>query len=167
MDTDRREFSLRARLSKVDLNSLTESVIGAAYEVSNTLGAGFLEKLYERALRIELTLRGMSVRSQVVYPVAYKGLVIGEYTPDLVIEDRLIVELKCVDRFAPTHLAQCLSYLHASGLPLALLLNFQHPKVECRRIKRIGSQTAGRRLFPKGTESGFLELCHASSSPAE
>jgi GxxExxY protein len=121
----------------VDLNSLTEAVIGAAFEVSNTLGAGFLEKLYERALVSELTLRGIGVVTQAVYPVGYKGQIIGEYQPDLVVENLLIVELKCVDRFAPTHLAQCLSYLHASGLTLALLLNFQHPKVECRRIKRI------------------------------
>ena len=108
----------------MDLNSLTEAVIGAAYEVSNTLGAGFLEKLYERALLNELTLRGISARAQVVYPVSYKGSLVGEYMSDLVVEDSLIVELKCVDRFAPTHLAQCLSYLHASGLTLALLLNF-------------------------------------------
>ena len=121
----------------MDLNSLTEAVIGAAFEVSNTLGAGFLEKLYERALVSELTLRGIGVVTQAVYPVGYKGQIIGEYQPDLVVENLLIVELKCVDRFAPTHLAQCLSYLHASGLTLALLLNFQHPKVECRRIKRI------------------------------
>ena len=121
----------------MDLNSLTEAVIGAAFEVSNTLGAGFLEKLYERALVSELTLRGIAIVTQAVYPVAYKGQIIGEYRPDLVIENILIVELKCVDRFSPTHLAQCLSYLHASGLNLALLLNFQHPKVECRRIKRI------------------------------
>jgi GxxExxY protein len=121
----------------VNLNSLTEAVIGAAFEVSNTLGAGFLEKLYERALVSELTLRGIGVVTQAVYPVGYKGQIIGEYQPDLVVENLLIVELKCVDRFAPTHLAQCLSHLHASGLTLALLLNFQHPKVECRRIKRI------------------------------
>ena len=118
----------------MDLNGLTETVIGAAYEVSNTLGAGFLEKLYERALVTELTLRGISVRSQVVYPVSYKGQIVGEYMPDLVIEDRLIVELKCVDRFAPLHLAQCLSYLQASRLTLALLLNFHRPKVQCRRV---------------------------------
>lgn len=121
----------------MDLNTLTETVIGAAYEVSNTLGAGFLEKLYERALVRELTLRGIAVVTQTVYPVAYKGQIVGEYHPDLVIENILIVELKCVDRFAPTHLAQCLSYLHASGLTLALLLNFQHSKVECRRVSLI------------------------------
>jgi len=118
------------------LNALLEAVVGAAYEVSNTLGAGFLERLYERALVNELSLRGISVRSQVVYPVSYKGRIVGEYMPDLVVEDGLIVELKCVDRFAPMHLAYCLSYLHASGLTLALLLNFQHPKVEWRRVIR-------------------------------
>ena len=120
----------------MDLGDLIQTVIGAAYEVSNVLGAGFLEKLYERALVSELTLRGIQVDPQVVYPVFYKGQIVGEYKPDLVIEGRLIVELKCVDRFAPMHLAQCLSYLHASGLTLALLFNFQHPKVECRRIIR-------------------------------
>ena len=120
----------------MDLNSLTEAVIGAAYEVSNTLGAGFLEKLYERALVNELALRGITALTQVSYPVAYKGQLIGEFQPDLVVERILIVELKCVDRFGATHLAQCLSYLQASGLTLALLLNFQHPKVECRRVAR-------------------------------
>jgi len=120
----------------VDLDSLTEAVIGAAFEVSNTLGSGFLEKLYQRALVSELTLRGFPAVTQATYPVSYKGQLIGEYQPDLVVENILIVELKCVDRFAPTHLAQCLSYLQASGLTLALLLNFQHPKVQCRRVAR-------------------------------
>lgn len=118
----------------MDLNTLTEAVIGAAYEVSNTLGAGFLERIYERALVSEFTLRGIPFQSQVVYPVNYKGQIVGEYQPDLLVDGRLIVELKCVDRFAPMHLAQCLSYLHASGMTLALLLNFQHPKVQCRRV---------------------------------
>ncbi len=120
----------------MDLNLLTEAVIGSAYEVSNTLGAGFLEKLYERALVNELALRGIAAATQVSYPVTYKGRLVGEFQPDLVVESILIVELKCVDRFGPTHLAQCLSYLQASGLTLALLLNFQHPKVECRRVVR-------------------------------
>jgi GxxExxY protein len=84
----------------------------------------------------ELGLRGIAAVTQVAYPVAYKGRIIGEFQPDLVVEDILIVELKCVDRFSPTHLAQCLSYLQASGLTLVLLLNFQHPKVQCRRVVR-------------------------------
>ena len=118
------------------MNALTEAVIGAAFEVSNTLGAGFLEKLYERALVSELALRGIAAVTQTSYTVAYKGLIVGEFKPDLVVENVLIVELKCVDRFGPAHLAQCLSYLQASGLTLALLLNFQNPKVECRRVAR-------------------------------
>ena len=118
------------------MNSLTESVIGAAFEVSNTLGAGFLEKVYERALVNELALRGITASTQATYSVAYKGHIIAEFRPDMVVENVLIVELKCVDRFALTHLAQCISYLQASGLTLALLLNFQHSKVQCRRVVR-------------------------------
>ena len=120
----------------MNLNSLTEAVLGAAFEVSNTLGAGFLEKIYERALVNELALRGITAATQVGYPVVYKRQIIGEFQPDLVVENILIVELKCVDRFSPTHLAQCLSYLQASSLTLVLLLNFQHPKVQCRRVVR-------------------------------
>jgi GxxExxY protein len=131
----RGELSSQPRLVGVDVNSLTESVIGAAFEVSNTLGAGFLEKVYERALVSELTLRGIAA-TQATYPVAYKGHIIAEFQPDMVVENILIVELKCVDRFAPAHLAQCISYLQASGLTLALLLNFQHSKVQCRRVVR-------------------------------
>ena len=118
----------------MDLDSLTETIIGSAYEVSNTLGAGFLQKIYERALVGELSLRGIAVNAQVAYPVQYKGKLVGEYVPDLVVENQGIVELKCVDQFAPLHVAQCLSYLHVSGLKLALLLNFQYPKVQCRRV---------------------------------
>lgn len=120
----------------MDLNSLTEAVIGAAYEVSNVLGAGFLEKLYERALVRELTLRGIAVQSQAAFAVSYKDQPIGEYVADLVVEGCLLIELKCVDRLGPIHLAQSLNYLKASGLTLALLLNFQRTKVECKRVIR-------------------------------
>lgn len=116
------------------LNTLFEAVVGAAYEVSNTLGAGFLEKVYERALVKELAFRGIASRPQVPYQVNYKGHAIGEYIADLVVEDRLQVELKCTSRVASEHLAQSLNYLRASGLRLALFLNFQHPKLQWRRI---------------------------------
>jgi GxxExxY protein len=98
------------------------------------LGAGFLEKVYERALLKELALRGIAARSQVGYPISYKGQCVGEYVADLVVEQRLVVEIKCVDRFADEHLAQCINYLRASGLKLALLVNFQKPKVEWKRV---------------------------------
>jgi GxxExxY protein len=116
------------------LNSLQEAVVGAAYEVSNVIGAGFPEKLYERALAHELTLRGIPLKTQATYRVTYKDHAIGEYVADLLVRDSLIVELKCVDRLNNEHLAQCLNYLKASGLHLALLINFQHPKVEWRRV---------------------------------
>ena len=116
------------------LEALAEKVIGAAYEVCNVLGAGFLEKIYERALIEELGLRGLPVKAQAPFPVAYKGKHIGTHAADLVIDDRLLVEVKCVENFSNEHLAQCINYLKASGLHLALLINFRRPKVEWRRI---------------------------------
>ena len=118
------------------LEALVEKVIGAAYEVSNILGAGFVEKIYERALIEELGLRGLRLKPQVPFPVAYKGKNIGTYSADLVVDDRLLVEIKCVEQFSNEHLAQCINYLKASGLHLALLINFRHPKVEWRRVVR-------------------------------
>jgi GxxExxY protein len=113
---------------------LTEKVIGSAFEVANVLGAGFLEKVYQRALSRELALRGLNVKAQSSFPVSYKGQHVGEYIADLVVEGKLIVELKCVDSFAKEHLAQCINYLRVSGLKLALLINFQRSKVEWRRV---------------------------------
>ena len=118
----------------VNERELIQVVVGAAYEVGNTLGCGFLEKVYRRALMHELVLRGLRVKSEVSYRVEYKGHSVGEYFADLVVEDRLVVELKCVDHFAREHLAQCLNYLRASGLQSALLVNFQRPKIEWRHV---------------------------------
>ena len=115
-------------------DSLTERVIGAILEVSNTLGVGFLEKVYERALVHELSLRGIRATSQAPLTIRYKEQNIGVYYADLLVEDVLVVELKCVDRLANEHVAQCLNYLRASGLAVCLLVNFQKPKVEWRRI---------------------------------
>ena len=113
-------------------SDLTEVVIGAAFEI--VLGAGFLEKVYERALIRDLALRGVSAKAQASFPVCYKGQCVGECVADLVVEKKLIVELKCVDHFANEHLAQCLNYLKASGLHLGLLINFQRPRVEWKRV---------------------------------
>jgi GxxExxY protein len=113
---------------------LTEKVLGAVFEVSNTLGAGFLEKVYERALLRELNIRNIQARAQVSFPVTYKGHSVGEYFADIIVEDVLVIELKCVERLANEHLAQCLNYLKASGKPICLLINFQKPKVEWKRV---------------------------------
>ena len=116
------------------LDGLTERVIGAVFEVGNTLGAGFLEKVYERALLRELALRGIRATAQASLVVTYKGQPVGEYFADILVEDVLAIELKCVDRLANEHTAQCLNYLPASGLRLCLLVNFQKSKVEWKRI---------------------------------
>ena len=113
---------------------LTERILAAVFEVSNTLGAGFLEKVYERALLKELSLRGLQAQSQVPVEISYKGILAGRYFADMVVEDEVVLELKCVEAFTSDHMAQCLNYLRASGKPLALLINFQHPKVQLRRV---------------------------------
>lgn len=116
------------------MDSLTERVLAAAFEVSNTLGAGFLEKVYERALLRELALRGISATAQAGFTIAYKGQNVGEYFADILVEDVLVVELKCVQHLASEHTAQCLNYLRASGRTVCLLVNFQKPKIEWKRI---------------------------------
>jgi GxxExxY protein len=119
---------------RTKLETLVEKVVGSAYEVSNVLGAGFQEKIYERALIEELSLRGVRVKAQAAFPVTYKGKHMGTYSADLVADGQLLVEVKCVEQFSNEHLAQCINYLKASRLHLALLINFRHPKVEWRRI---------------------------------
>lgn len=116
------------------LDVLTEQILGAAFEVSNTLGAGFLEKVYERALLRELELRGLTAVSQGSFPVNYKGQCVGEYCGDILVEDTLVLELKCTERLSKEHSARCLNYLQASGKSLCLLINFQNPNVEWKRL---------------------------------
>jgi GxxExxY protein len=123
-------------------DSLTERVLGAVFEVSNSLGAGFLEKVYQRALLHELQLRGIRAAAEVSFPVTYKGHGVGEYFADILVEDVLVVELKCAELLSNEHTAQCLNYLRASGRTLCLLVNFQRPKVEWKRIAR-GFQIPG------------------------
>ncbi|MBS1825459.1 MAG: GxxExxY protein [Acidobacteria bacterium] len=115
-------------------DSCTEAILAACFDVSNGLGAGFRESVYERALLFELELRGLQVAQQVQYPVSYKGQHVGHYVADLVVEDRVIVELKCVEALVMPHTAQCIGHLRASGLRVALLINFQRPKLEWKRI---------------------------------
>jgi GxxExxY protein len=103
---------------------ITERIIGAAYEVYNILGYGFLEKVYENALVIELRGAGLDVKQQHPITVVYKGEIIGEYFADLVVEDKVIVELKSVSALDPAHEVQLVHYLKATGLEVGLLINF-------------------------------------------
>jgi len=116
------------------IEQLAHQCIGAAFEVSNHLGVGFLEKVYEYALACELRLRGLRVEVQQKLTIRYKGFVVGDYFADLLVGEKLLLELKCVESLADEHVAQCLNYLKGTGLSLCLLFNFQKPRVEFRRI---------------------------------
>ena len=117
-----------------ELNQLTQKVIGCLYTVSNTLGGGFLEKIYQNAAAIELAKAGLVVHQQYPIQVKYEGIIVGEYFADLVVQDRVLVELKAVRLLDEVHAAQCLNYLRAARLPVCLLVNFYRPKLEIRRI---------------------------------
>lgn len=116
------------------LPDLTRAIIGASMEVANGLGGGFLEKVYERALVVELTERGIAFEQQVRFPVHFKGRLVGEYVADLVINGAVVVELKCVEHIGSDHVAQCLNYLKASGLVVGLILNFKRSRLDWKRL---------------------------------
>jgi len=118
----------------MDINELTYVIRGAVFEVYRVLGAGFLEKVYERALVKELLIKGLRAEAQVPLQVAYKGEVVGEYFADVVVEGQVIIELKAVDELSGIHEAQLLNYLKATGYKMGLLVNFRHPKAEIKRF---------------------------------
>jgi len=117
---------------KVKDRELTKTIIGCAFKVHNTLGHGFLEKVYENALRIELAKQGLEVKQQEPIKVYYEGQVVGDYYADLWVEDRVIVELKAVRELSKAHEVQLVNYLTATGIDTGLLLNFG-PSVEVKR----------------------------------
>ena len=119
---------------KTRLNAISERIIGGAFAVSNTLGAGFLEKVYENALAHELRKAGLHVIQQHDIRVWYDGVTVGVYNADLLVEDAVLVELKAVRALDAVHRAQCLNYLKATGLGLCLLLNFGNPRLEIGRL---------------------------------
>ena len=116
------------------LKALTSQIISCAARVSNSLGAGFLEKVYENALAVELRSRGLGFQQQRSFLVRYREEVVGEYIPDLVVADAVIVEIKALDSLTPIHHAQCINYLRATGLSVALLFNFGRPHFEMKRL---------------------------------
>ncbi|MCX5891572.1 MAG: GxxExxY protein [Deltaproteobacteria bacterium] len=117
-----------------ELDGITEKIIGCVYKISKTLGCGFLEKVYENALVIELRKTGLQVEQQYGIKVRYDGIIVGEFAADLLIEENVLLELKTVKALDDAHLSQCLNYLKATGLSVCLLVNFGKPKAEIRRI---------------------------------
>lgn len=122
MDTDRALIE----------SGLTEHVIGVFYAVYNELGAGFLESVYENALALALRESGMQIAQQTPLAVDFRGHTVGEFRADLIVEGRLVLEIKSVDRLALCHEAQLINYLKASGIRVGLLLNFG-PRAEFKR----------------------------------
>ncbi len=119
---------------RYEINSIIQRVIGCSYKVGNTLGCGFLEKVYENALAHELRKAGMHVAQQHPIKVRYDGVIVGEFVADLLIEQCVLVELKAVRMLDDIHKAQCLNYLKATGIHICLLVNFGNPKVEIKRV---------------------------------
>lgn len=115
---------------------LTEKIIAACFEVSNELGAGFLESVYEKALLIALSGRGIVAESQLPLQVRFRNQVVGDFYADIVVENVILLELKAVRGLAPEHQAQVINYLKATGMEVGLLVNFGNPKLEYRRFHR-------------------------------
>jgi GxxExxY protein len=118
----------------MSFRELTYKINGAVFEVHRTLGEGFLEKVYENALLVELRNQGLQAESQIPVLVFFKGHVVGDYVADLLVEDQIIIELKTVDELTAVHQAQLLNYLKATGKPLGLLVNFKGKKATIRRL---------------------------------
>lgn len=115
---------------------VTKIVIGCSFEVINELGAGFLEAVYERALVLALRQRGLVAAPQHPINVMFRGESVGQFYADILVEEKVIVELKAVRALAPEHLAQAINYLNATGIEVALLINFGNAKLEYKRLTR-------------------------------
>lgn len=118
-----------------NIDKLTERIIGCAFKVSNSLGIGFVEKVYENAYVHELRQDGLSVQQQFPIKVVYDGIIVGDFYADMLVEETILIELKAVTTLDKNHIAQSLNYLRASGLETCLLINFGTPKIQIRNLK--------------------------------
>ena len=115
---------------------ITKKIIGCAFEVINELGAGFLESVYEKAMLIALADTGLNTQSQQQIKVLFRNKIVGDFYADLLVEDKVLVELKTVKSLTPQHEAQVINYLNATRIQVGLLLNFGNPKLEFKRYTR-------------------------------
>jgi len=125
MDTDRHGLLFKEE---------THRVIGCAMEVLNALGHGLLEKPYENALCVELNLQGIPFNQQPRFHIIYKSVRVGEYVPDLIVFDQIVVDTKTIDKITNQEKGQILNYLKITGLRVGLLLNFKYPKLQWERV---------------------------------
>jgi GxxExxY protein len=115
---------------------ITSAVIGCSIEVINELGAGFLESVYEKAMVVALRQKGVSASAQHPVHVMFRGHWVGEFYADILVEGKVVVELKAVKAILPEHKAQLINYLKATGIEVGLLINFGNPKLQYRRCTR-------------------------------
>jgi GxxExxY protein len=115
---------------------LSGKVLEACFEVSRELGCGFLESVYEKALLLALQAKGISAQAQIPLKVCFRGQIVGEFFADVMVEDKLIIELKSAKSLIPEHQAQLINYLKATGIEVGLLINFGSPRLEYKRLFR-------------------------------
>ena len=121
-------------MAQIIFKELSYSIVGAAMEVHNLLGPGYLEKVYQTAFAHELLLRDIAFTQYQRLVVRYKDIVVGEYEADFVVENKIIIEIKALARLHASHEVQTLNYLTATGFKLGLLLNFGAPSLQTKRI---------------------------------
>lgn len=124
------------------LESRTKSIIGAAYEVHNLMGHGLMERVYEKSLEVELGILGHRVERQVKVQAHYKGVDVGYYIADMVVDSTVVVELKCVSSIVDPHRRQVLNYLRSLEMPVGLVLNFGPERVQVARVVQWDLMTA-------------------------
>ncbi len=125
---------LDSDVPSAEINKITETIIGCAFKVGNALGCGFLEKVYENALAYEIRKNSLETEQQKEIKVYYDNVEVGNYDADVLVEGKVLIELKAVKNLDDVHRAQCLNYLKATGIKLCLLINFGNPRVEIKRI---------------------------------
>jgi|SRR5882724_7151521 len=132
MGTD--ETQIETGEKNYSLQPVTQQLIGAAFEVHNVLGFGFLERIYQRAMQVELQSRGLKVKLEPKIQVQFKGVIVGDYAADLLVEGKIIVELKTDAVYQAVHEAQLVNELRGTGIKLGYLINFGREKVEYKRM---------------------------------
>jgi len=113
---------------------LTRMILECCFEVSNELGAGFLESVYEKSLLVALRQKGLTAVSQIPLKVKFRGVIVGEFYADILVDEKILIELKAVSRLLPEHKAQVINYLNATGIGVGLLVNFGLSKIEYFRL---------------------------------
>lgn len=116
------------------LEEETERILGCSFEVINTLGHGLLEKPYENALCVEMGIRGITFEQQPRFEVGYKGRIVGEYVPDLIVNRCVVVDTKAIERITDNEVGQMLNYLRITGMPVGLIINFRRARLEWKRV---------------------------------